>query len=109
MLLKYYLTIPWVSGDEQIVRNYVYFFKTSFEKGIFFGLLRVPLMTLPGQPVFLVSMVFFLSFFKQNFRNKWKFTHTNFPVQWMKIMRDITLLHELSEQPTYQISWCNNN
>ena len=27
--------------------------------------------------------------------------HTNFQVQWMKIMRDITQLHELSEQPTY--------
>ena len=26
---------------------------------------------------------------------------TNFPEQWMTIMRDITQLHELSEQPTY--------
>ena len=68
MLLKYYVTIPWASGDEQIVRNFVYFFKTSFKKVIFFGLLRVLLMTLPGQPVFLVSMVLFLSFFKQHFR-----------------------------------------
>ena len=29
--------------------------------------------------------------------------HVNFPVQWMKIMKDITQLHELSEQPTYTI------
>ena len=36
MLLKYYVTIPWVSGDEQIARNFVYFFKTSFKKVIFF-------------------------------------------------------------------------
>ena len=34
-------------------------------------------------------------------KNKWKFTHINFPVQWMKIMSDTTQLHELSEQPTY--------
>ena len=63
MLLIYYKTIPCFSGDEQTVRNYVYFFKTSFKKVIFFGLLRVPMMTLPRQPVFSVSMVTFLSFF----------------------------------------------
>ena len=30
MLQKYYMTVPCSSGDEQTVRNYVYFFKTSF-------------------------------------------------------------------------------
>ena len=39
--------------------------------------------------------------FLSTIKNKWKFTHTNFPVQGMKITRDITHLHELSEQPTY--------
>ena len=68
MLLKYYKTIPCVSGDEQTVRNYVYFFKTSFKKVIFFGLLRVPMMTLPRQPVFSVSMVTFLSLSYQQLR-----------------------------------------
>ena len=67
-MLKYYKTIPCFSGDEQAVRNYVYFFKTLFKKVIFFGLLRVPMMTLPRQPVFSVSMVTFLSFFYQQFR-----------------------------------------
>ena len=44
-----------------------------------------------------------LSFiFLSTIQNKWKFTHTNFPVQWMKIMRYIAQLHELSEQPTYR-------
>ena len=47
MLLKYYKTIPCLSGHEQSVRNYVYALKTSFKKVIFFGLLRVPMMTLP--------------------------------------------------------------
>ena len=47
MLLIYYKTIPCLSGDEQSVRNYVYALKTSFKKVIFFGLLRVPMMTLP--------------------------------------------------------------
>ena len=68
MLLKYYKTIPCFSGDEQTIRNYVYFFKTSFKKVIFFGLLRVPMMTLPRQPVFSVSMVTFLSLFYQQLR-----------------------------------------
>ena len=40
--------------------------------------------------------------FLSTIQNKWKFTYTKFPVQWMKIMRDITQLHELSEQPTYK-------
>ena len=35
-LLKYYKTIPCFSGDEQTVRNYVYFFKTSFKKSDIF-------------------------------------------------------------------------
>ena len=68
MLLKYYMTIPCFSGDEQTVRNYVYFLNTSFKKVTFFGLLRVPMMTLPWQPVFSVSIVTFLSFFYQQFR-----------------------------------------
>ena len=68
MMLKYCKTIPCFSGDEQTVRNYVYFFKTSFIKVILFGLLRVPMMTLPRQPVFLVSMPTILSFFGQQFR-----------------------------------------
>ena len=68
MLLKYYKTIPCFSGDEQTVRNYVYFFKTLFKKVIFFGLLRVPMMTLPRQPVFSVSMVTFLSLSYQQLR-----------------------------------------
>ena len=62
ILLKYNMTIPCFSGDEQTVRNYVYFFKTSYKKVIFFGLLRVPMMTLPGQHVLLVSMVTFIFF-----------------------------------------------
>ena len=41
--------------------NYVYFFKTSFKKVTFFGLFRVPMMTLPRQPVSLVSMITLLS------------------------------------------------
>ena len=36
MLLKYYTTIPFFSGDEQTVRNYVYFFKTSFKRSDIF-------------------------------------------------------------------------
>ena len=68
MLLKYYKTIPCFSGDEQTVRNYVYFFETLFKKVIFFGLLRVPMMTLPRQPAFSVSMVTFLSFSYQQLR-----------------------------------------
>ena len=63
MLLKYYEAIPCFPDDEQTVRSDVYFFKISFEKVIVFGLLRVPMMTLPRQPVFLVSMLAFLSFF----------------------------------------------
>ena len=63
MLLKYYKTIPRFSGDAQTVRNYVCLCKTSFKKVIFFGLLRVLMMSLPRQPVFSVSMVTFLSFF----------------------------------------------
>ena len=46
MVLKYYKTIPCLSDDEQTVRNYVYFSKTSFKQVIIFGLLRVPMMTL---------------------------------------------------------------
>ena len=68
MLLKYYEAILCFSDDEQTVRSDVYFFKTSFEKVIFFGLLRVLMMALPRQPVFLVSMPTFLSFFYQQFR-----------------------------------------
>ena len=68
MLLKYYKTSPCFSGDEQTVRIYVYFFKTSFKKVIFFGLLRVPMMTLPRQPVFSVSMATFLSLSFQQLR-----------------------------------------
>ena len=30
MLKKYSMTVPCSSGDEQTVRKYVYFFKTSF-------------------------------------------------------------------------------
>ena len=41
-------------------------------------------------------------------KNKWKFTHTNFLVQRMKITRDITQLHELSEQPTYILAKSSN-
>ena len=43
--------------------------------------------------------------FLPTIKNKWTFTLTNFPVQWMKIMRYITQLHELSEQPTYISLW----
>ena len=68
MMLKYNKTIPCFSDDEQTARSYVYFFKTSFKKVIVFGLLRVPMMTLPRQPVFLVSMPTYLSFFYQEFR-----------------------------------------
>ena len=68
MLLKYYKTIPCFSGHEQTVRNNVYFFKTLFKKVIFFGLLRVQMMTLPRQPVFSVSMVTFLSLFYQQLK-----------------------------------------
>ena len=68
MLLKYYKTIPCFSGDEQTVRNYVYFFKTLFKKVIFFGLLRVQMMTLPRQPVFSVSVVTFLFLSYQQLR-----------------------------------------
>ena len=68
MLLKYYKTIPPFSGDAQTVRNYVCLCKTSFKKVIFFGLLRVLMMSLPRQPVFSVSMVTFLSFFYQQLR-----------------------------------------
>ena len=39
--------------------------------------------------------------FLSTIQNKLQFTHTNFSVQWMKIMIDITQLHKLSEQPTY--------
>ena len=63
MLFKYYKTSPCFSADELTARNYVYFFKTSFKKVIFFGLLRVPMMTLPRQPVFFISFdcsLFFL-------------------------------------------------
>ena len=67
MLLKYYEAIPYFSDDEQTVRSDVYFFKISFEKKIVFGLLRVPMMMLPRQPVFLVSVLTFLSFFYQQF------------------------------------------
>ena len=35
--------------------------------------------------------------------------HTKFLVHWMKIMRDIKQLHELSEQPTYVIHTCTSN
>ena len=68
MMLKYYKTIPCFSHDEQTARSYGYFFKTLFKKVIFFGLLRVPMMTLPRQPVFLVFTSTFLSFFYQQFR-----------------------------------------
>ena len=67
MLLKYHEAISCFSDGEQTVRSDVCFFKTSFEKVIFFGLLQVPMMTLPRQPVFLVSMLTFLSFFYQQF------------------------------------------
>ena len=101
MILKYYKTIPCFSDDEQTVRSYVYSLKLRLKKVIFFGLLRIPMMTLLRQPVFLVSTPTFLSFFYQQFYHKLKLTHTNFQEKWMKIMRDITQLHELSEQPTY--------
>ena len=68
MLMKYYKTIPCFSDDGQTVRNYVYFLKTSFKKVIFFELLLILMLTLPRQPVFLVSVVTFLSFFYQQFR-----------------------------------------
>ena len=44
---------------------------------------------------------YFLFIFLTNIQNKKKFTHTNFPIHWMTIMRDITKLHKLSERPTY--------
>ena len=68
MLFKYYKTIPCFSGNEQTVRNCVYFFKTSFKKVKFIGLLRVRMMMLPRQPVFSVSMVTFLSLSYQQLR-----------------------------------------
>ena len=68
ILLKYYMTIPCFSDDEQTVRNNVYFFETLFKKVVFFGLLQVPMMTLPRQPVFWVSLVTFLSFSLQQFK-----------------------------------------
>ena len=44
-----------------------------------------------------------LSFsFSELVKNKGKFTHTNFLAHLLKIMGDITKLHELSEQPTYK-------
>ena len=67
MMLKYYKTIPCFSDNEQTVRSYFYFLKLRFKTGIFFGLLRVPMMTLPRQHVFLVSMPTFLCFFYQQF------------------------------------------
>ena len=36
MLLKYYKTIPCLSGDVHSVRNYVYALKTSFKKSDIF-------------------------------------------------------------------------
>ena len=50
----------------------------------------------------------FSFFFLSTIQNKWNLTHTNFPVQWVKIMRDITQLHELSEQPTYGLQLTTN-
>ena len=90
MLLKYYKTIPCFSGDEQTVRNYVYFFKTSFKESVIFR-------TAPG-----TDDGHFSFFFLSTIKKKWKFTNTKFPIQWMKIMRDMTQLHKLSEQPTYK-------
>ena len=101
MLLKYYKTIPYFSGYEQTVRNYVYFFKASFKKSFIFR-------TAPGTDDDVTTTTcisgfcdHFSFFFLSAIQNEWKFTHTNFPVQRMKIMRDITQLHELSEQRTY--------
>ena len=67
MLLKYDDGMPCFSGDEETVKNYVYFFKTLFKKVLFFffGLLQLRMMMLPRQPVILVSLVNFLSFFYQ--------------------------------------------
>ena len=47
----------------------------------------------------------FYFIFLSTIQDKWKFTHTNFLVQWMKIMRAITQLQELSEQ---YIIWIKN-
>ena len=41
----------------------------------------------------------FYFIFLSTIQNKWKLMHANFPEQWMKIVRDITQLHKLSEQP----------
>ena len=62
MLPKYDMAVPCFADVQQTARNYVYFFKTLFIKMIFFGLLRVPMMTLPRQPVFWAFLVTFLSF-----------------------------------------------
>ena len=61
-LLKYKLTVPCYLNVQQTHRKYVYVFKDMFKISVFFGLLRVPILTLPRQPVFLVSLVVFISF-----------------------------------------------
>ena len=69
MLLKYYTTIPFfflaMSKQSEIMFISL---RLRLKEVMFFGLLRVPMMTLPGQPVCLVSMLTFISFFYQQFR-----------------------------------------
>ena len=100
ILPKYYMAVPCFAGVQQTAINYVYFFKTLFIKMIFFR-------TAPGADDDVATTTCILGFpchfsfiFPELVKNKWKFTHTNFLASSLKIMGDITKLHELSEQPT---------
>ena len=68
MLLKYYTMIPFFLAMSKQSEIMFISLRLRLKEVIFFGLLRVPMMTLPGQPVCLVSMLTFISFFYQQFR-----------------------------------------
>ena len=68
MLLKYYTTIPFFLAMSKQSEIMFISLRLRLKEVIFFGMLRVPMMTLPGQPVCLVSMLTFISFFYQQFR-----------------------------------------
>ena len=112
MMLKYYMMVPRFTDVQQKSQKLCLLIQDSVEKSDNFR-------TAPGTDDDVATTTCILGFpvhlsfiFLNVFKNKWKLMHTKFLVHWVKIMRGITQLHELSEQPTYLfgllVLWFNN-
>ena len=107
ILPKYYMAVPCFADVQQYYSQKLCLFLQDFvyKNDIF--------RTAPGADDDVATTTCILGFpchlsflFPELVKNKWKFTHNNFLAPSLKIMGDITKLHELSEQPTYVYVSC---